>query len=180
VAVRTGNCVHNRPLGYFGNGLTPLWWLTWIAPLSALVLAPRVNKLAAFVVAFSGWRGSKKSCVIRGSRILPRDKCSSNTLVSRGVEMFSRPSCAALMSTIFRRRRCMKANCCSFASSWRFIKNTRYRPASLRTRRDFPWCCGLDYSTNARSKRAERRRAVAEVVVSAPIGYIKGQRHSLG
>ena len=41
-------------LFYFGNGLAPVWWLTWLAPLPALVLAPRVSKLAAFAVAFAG------------------------------------------------------------------------------------------------------------------------------
>ena len=42
-------------LGYFGNGLHPVWWLTWIAPVPSLVLAPRVNKRVAFLVAFAGW-----------------------------------------------------------------------------------------------------------------------------
>ena len=41
-------------LFFFGNGLAPVWWLTWLAPLPALVLAPRVSKLAAFAVAFAG------------------------------------------------------------------------------------------------------------------------------
>jgi apolipoprotein N-acyltransferase len=42
-------------VGYFGNGLTPVWWLTWLAPLPALVLAPRVSKTQAFAVASLGW-----------------------------------------------------------------------------------------------------------------------------
>ena len=42
-------------LFYSGNGLAPVWWLTWLAPLPALVLAPRVSKLAAFAVAFAGF-----------------------------------------------------------------------------------------------------------------------------
>ena len=42
-------------LFFFGNGLAPVWWLTWLAPLPALVLAPRVGKLAAFAVAFAGF-----------------------------------------------------------------------------------------------------------------------------
>jgi apolipoprotein N-acyltransferase len=42
-------------LFYFGNGLSPVWWLTWLAPLPALVLAPRVSKRAAFAVAFAGF-----------------------------------------------------------------------------------------------------------------------------
>lgn len=42
-------------LGYFGNGLEPVWWLTWLAPLPALVLAPHVSKRTAFLVSFAGW-----------------------------------------------------------------------------------------------------------------------------
>ena len=42
-------------LFFFGNGLAPVWWLTWLAPLPALVLAPRVSKRAAFAVAFAGF-----------------------------------------------------------------------------------------------------------------------------
>lgn len=41
--------------GYFSNGLAPVWWLAWIAPLPALVLAPRMSKLACFSVSFVGW-----------------------------------------------------------------------------------------------------------------------------
>ncbi len=42
-------------LFFFGNGLAPVWWLTWLGPLPALVLAPRVSKRAAFAVAFAGF-----------------------------------------------------------------------------------------------------------------------------
>ena len=45
-------------LWWFGNGLHPLWWLTWWAPLPVLWLAPRVRwswtALAAFVGAAVG------------------------------------------------------------------------------------------------------------------------------
>lgn len=40
---------------YFGTGLHPLWWLMWIAPIPILLLAPRVSRRMAFVVAFSAW-----------------------------------------------------------------------------------------------------------------------------
>jgi apolipoprotein N-acyltransferase len=40
---------------YFSNGLTPVWWLAWLAPLPALALVPRVSKLASLSVAFLGW-----------------------------------------------------------------------------------------------------------------------------
>jgi apolipoprotein N-acyltransferase len=42
-------------LFFFGNGLAPVWWLAWLAPLPVLVLAPRVSKRAAFAVAFAGF-----------------------------------------------------------------------------------------------------------------------------
>ncbi|OOG57186.1 nitrilase-related carbon-nitrogen hydrolase [Rhodanobacter sp. C03] len=43
---------------WFGSGLHPLWWLTWLAPLPVLWLAPRVRAhwaaLAAFVAYAAG------------------------------------------------------------------------------------------------------------------------------
>jgi apolipoprotein N-acyltransferase len=43
---------------WFGNGLHPAWWLTWLVPLPVLWLAPRVRgswaALAAFAGAFAG------------------------------------------------------------------------------------------------------------------------------
>lgn len=39
---------------WLGNGLHPHWWLTWIAPLPALWLAPRVGRLRAASAAFAG------------------------------------------------------------------------------------------------------------------------------
>ncbi len=37
---------------YFGTGTHPLWWLTWIAPIPVLLVAPRVSRRSAFVLAF--------------------------------------------------------------------------------------------------------------------------------
>ena len=37
---------------YFGTGLHPIWWLTWLAPLPALLIAPRVSRWTAFGVTF--------------------------------------------------------------------------------------------------------------------------------
>ena len=37
---------------YFGTGLHPIWWLAWIAPIPVLLLAPRVSRGRAFVMAF--------------------------------------------------------------------------------------------------------------------------------
>jgi len=40
---------------YFGTGLHPLWWLTWLAPIPVLVVAPRLSQKAAFAMAFLAW-----------------------------------------------------------------------------------------------------------------------------
>jgi len=40
---------------YFGTGLHPLWWLTWLAPIPVLVVAPRISQKVAFVMAFLAW-----------------------------------------------------------------------------------------------------------------------------
>lgn len=37
---------------WFGSGLHPLWWLTWLAPLPVLWLAPRVRSHEAALAAF--------------------------------------------------------------------------------------------------------------------------------
>ena len=37
---------------WFGSGLHPLWWLTWLAPLPILWLAPRINARWAAAAAF--------------------------------------------------------------------------------------------------------------------------------
>lgn len=41
-------------LWWFGNGLHPAWWLTWLAPLPVLWLAPRVTRPWAALAAFTG------------------------------------------------------------------------------------------------------------------------------
>jgi apolipoprotein N-acyltransferase len=40
---------------FFGTGLHPLWWLTWVAPLPVLLIAPRVSRRTAFGVAFGAF-----------------------------------------------------------------------------------------------------------------------------
>jgi apolipoprotein N-acyltransferase len=39
-------------LWWFGSGTEPIWWLTWLAPLPLLWLAPRVGVLGAALAAF--------------------------------------------------------------------------------------------------------------------------------
>jgi apolipoprotein N-acyltransferase len=42
-------------LFFFGTGLHPVWWLTWLAPLPVLLLAPRLGRLQAFAAAALSW-----------------------------------------------------------------------------------------------------------------------------
>lgn len=37
---------------YFGTGLHPIWWLTWLAPLPLLLVAPRLTARAAFGISW--------------------------------------------------------------------------------------------------------------------------------
>jgi len=38
---------------FFGTGLHPVWWVTWLAPLSVLLVAPRLSRWTAWSVAFA-------------------------------------------------------------------------------------------------------------------------------
>ncbi|MEO8724666.1 MAG: hypothetical protein ABI383_00960, partial [Acidobacteriaceae bacterium] len=40
---------------YFGTGLNPHWWLTWVAPLPILLVAPRMRWWPAWASAFIAW-----------------------------------------------------------------------------------------------------------------------------
>lgn len=40
---------------WFGSGLAPQWWLTWLAPLPVLLLAPRVRPRWAALAAFAAY-----------------------------------------------------------------------------------------------------------------------------
>src|SRR3954470_18307767 len=42
-------------LTFLGTGLHPVWWLTWLAPLPVLLLAPRVSARTAAVAAFAAY-----------------------------------------------------------------------------------------------------------------------------
>src|SRR5271156_1282681 len=37
---------------FFGSGLHPIWWLTWLAPLPVLLMAPRLSRSSTFAIAF--------------------------------------------------------------------------------------------------------------------------------
>ncbi|MEO6801196.1 MAG: nitrilase-related carbon-nitrogen hydrolase [Rhodanobacter sp.] len=40
---------------WFGSGLHPAWWLTWLAPLPVLLLAPRIRARWAALAAFAAY-----------------------------------------------------------------------------------------------------------------------------
>jgi apolipoprotein N-acyltransferase len=40
---------------YWGSGLHPIWWLTWLAPIPVLIAAPRLPFWRAWAVAFFAW-----------------------------------------------------------------------------------------------------------------------------
>ncbi len=40
---------------FFGTGLHPLWWLTWLAAIPVLLVAPRLSGIWAFLLAFLAW-----------------------------------------------------------------------------------------------------------------------------
>jgi apolipoprotein N-acyltransferase len=42
-------------LFFFGTGLDPVWWLTWLAPLPLLLVAPRLRPWRAFAAAGIAW-----------------------------------------------------------------------------------------------------------------------------
>ena len=66
VVLQPGTTPHHRALvalalagsavaSFFGTGLHPVWWLTWLAPLPVLLIAPRVSRSTAFGVAFGAF-----------------------------------------------------------------------------------------------------------------------------
>ncbi|GII05121.1 nitrilase-related carbon-nitrogen hydrolase [Planobispora takensis] len=55
LAAAAVSTVATAVLLFSGTGLTPLPWLTWLAPLPVLLLAPRVSAPVAAVAAFAAW-----------------------------------------------------------------------------------------------------------------------------
>jgi apolipoprotein N-acyltransferase len=40
---------------YFGTGLHPIWWTLWLAPVPVLAIAPRIHRVAAFLLGSIVW-----------------------------------------------------------------------------------------------------------------------------
>lgn len=50
-----GAVVASGALLYFGTGLHPVWWLTWLAPLPILLVAPRIGAWPAIGISALSW-----------------------------------------------------------------------------------------------------------------------------
>ncbi|TQS26388.1 nitrilase-related carbon-nitrogen hydrolase [Microbispora sp. KK1-11] len=59
LAVALAATALSATLFHFGTGLTPVPWLTWLAPLPVLVLAYRVGGRTAFLAASAAWLGGE-------------------------------------------------------------------------------------------------------------------------
>jgi apolipoprotein N-acyltransferase len=55
LAAPAGTTLATASLYFLGTGLQPIPWLTWLAPLPVLLLAPRVGVRTAAVAAFAGY-----------------------------------------------------------------------------------------------------------------------------
>ncbi len=59
IAVAAGAAALSAALFYFGTGMRPVPWLTWLAPLPVLLLAPRAGRRTAFLSASAAWLGGE-------------------------------------------------------------------------------------------------------------------------
>ncbi|MFI4981671.1 MAG: nitrilase-related carbon-nitrogen hydrolase [Nevskiales bacterium] len=48
-------CAASAVMLWFGTGLQPVWWLTWLAPLPVLWIVPRLSATGAFALATLAW-----------------------------------------------------------------------------------------------------------------------------
>src|SRR5215471_6162823 len=51
----SGAVVLSSAMLFWGTGLQPRWWLTWLAPLPVLLISPRVARGRAFWMAALAW-----------------------------------------------------------------------------------------------------------------------------
>ena len=51
----TGAVITSSAMLFWGTGLHPVWWLTWLAPLPVLLIGSRLGRWGAFSVAALAW-----------------------------------------------------------------------------------------------------------------------------
>ncbi|MEY9855882.1 apolipoprotein N-acyltransferase [Catenulispora sp. GAS73] len=60
-ATAIGAAAGSAILFFLSTGLRPVPWLTWLAPLPVLLMAPRVGRRAAFGLAVAAWLGGESA-----------------------------------------------------------------------------------------------------------------------
>ncbi len=55
VLLATGAVIASSAMLFWGTGLHPVWWLTWLAPLPVLLIGSRLGRWGAFSVAALAW-----------------------------------------------------------------------------------------------------------------------------
>lgn len=92
---------------WFGSGLAPQWWLTWLAPLPVLLLAPRVRRRWAALAAFAayGLGGLNQWSYLHGYIGLPMSTIVPS-VTGPGVML---ALCALLFRRLLRRDRSLAA-----------------------------------------------------------------------
>jgi len=58
-------------LYFYGTGIHPHWYLTWIAPIPVLVAVPRISRWAAAIAAFAAFALGELNLVAYALRIIP-------------------------------------------------------------------------------------------------------------
>jgi apolipoprotein N-acyltransferase len=97
---------------FFGTGMRPIWWLTWLATLPVLLIAPRVPAFFAFGIAALSWFAGTLNMwrYLRHILVLPDNPHAGPLVMPLGVAIgvLIVPSCifglAVLLSRSFMRR----------------------------------------------------------------------------
>lgn len=55
IILAAGALMPSAAMLFFGTGLHPVWWLTWLAPLPVLLVAPRLAAWPAFGIGSIAW-----------------------------------------------------------------------------------------------------------------------------
>ena len=55
LAPAVGSLIASSTLLFFGTGPHPICWLTWLAPLPVLLVAPRLTGFSTFAIASASW-----------------------------------------------------------------------------------------------------------------------------
>lgn len=118
--------VVSSTLFFFGTGMRPVWWLTLLAPLPVLLIAPRVSGFAAFGVAALSWFVGTLNMwrYLRHILVLPNNPHAGRFVMPLGaaVGVLIIPSCifglGVLLSRSFARRGALWRAALSLPAVW--------------------------------------------------------------